>query len=289
MSVGDAMNHRRSLRFLKLRTALRCSAVFAAWVGMACAEHEGKLQILLLGDSTTQGSVPRQVRPQGPHLEDVIRILLAAEEDLPPCQVINLGVGGEFIRRLLDSGRYDRDLAKRPGVDFVFIRYGWCDVAYRENFDVNFPKDYGELIGRLRKDHPAATPIVMSFIPVEGHADRINHINSLAAQVAKAEGVPFFDFSPRYIEEQKRQGPKMLVYRRLPLATIPEKYHALVKPFVSGNPPEVIVMDNELDALLRDVPGWLGELHPNLAGYNIIADETAKFLAKMIRTRRPAK
>ena len=51
----------------------------AAWGGEA-----GKLKILLLGDSTTIGSVCRQADPDGPHLEDVIRLLLATEKDLPP-------------------------------------------------------------------------------------------------------------------------------------------------------------------------------------------------------------
>jgi hypothetical protein len=32
----------------------------------------------------------------------VIRILLAAEGDFPPTTVMNSGVSGEFIRRLLD-------------------------------------------------------------------------------------------------------------------------------------------------------------------------------------------
>src|SRR5437870_207491 len=59
------------------------------------AEHEGKVQILLLGDSTTEGSVPRRHVPKGPHLEDVIRELLAEEKDLPPTNVINLGLSGE--------------------------------------------------------------------------------------------------------------------------------------------------------------------------------------------------
>jgi lysophospholipase L1-like esterase len=278
-----------SPRGLTRSTAAWCAAVLAALAGMAHAEHEGKLQVLLVGDSTTEGSIPRRSRPQGPHLEEVIRLLLAAEKDLLPCNVINLGVSGEYIRRLLSSGRYESEIAKRPGVDYVFVRYGWNDVAYRENFDENFPKDYGELIGRLRKDHPEATIIVMSFIPIEGQAERIRRINSLTEQAAKAAGAPFFDFCARYIEEQKRQGPKMLVYRRLPLARIPEKYQALVKPFVYGNPPEVIVMDNELDAILRDVPGWLDEIHPNLAGYNVIADETAKYLARLIRARGAAR
>lgn len=42
---------------LLLLTALGANA--------ARAEHEGKIQILLLGDSTTEGSVPRQHVPKG--------------------------------------------------------------------------------------------------------------------------------------------------------------------------------------------------------------------------------
>ena len=50
----------------------------------ASAEHEGKIQILLIGDSTAEGSIPRRHVPEGPHLEQVIEQLLAAEGDLPP-------------------------------------------------------------------------------------------------------------------------------------------------------------------------------------------------------------
>ena len=67
----------------------------------ASGEEAEKLRILLLGDSTTIGSVCRQADPDGPHLEDVIRLLLAAEKDLPPAEVINQGRDGEFIRGLL--------------------------------------------------------------------------------------------------------------------------------------------------------------------------------------------
>ena len=122
----------------------------AAWGG-----ETGKVKILLLGDSTTIGSVCRQADPDGPHLEDVIRVLLAAEKDLPPAEVINQGRDGEFIRRLLSSGRYDKEIATLRGVDYVLIRYGLNDIARREEFEVNFPKDYTELIGRLRRDFPA--------------------------------------------------------------------------------------------------------------------------------------
>ena len=42
-------------------------------------------------------------------------------------------------------------------------------------------------------------------------------------------------------------------------------------------------MDNELDGILGDLPGWFGYRHPNLAGYNVIADETVKWLAGKLR------
>lgn len=268
------------------------------------AIHEGKLQIVLLGDSTTEGSIPRKIMPQGPHLENVIEQLLAAEGDLPPCKVINLGLSGEFIRRLIDSGRYDKVASKLPGVDYVFIRYGPNDVAKREDFDINYPKDFRELIARLRRDHPAATLIPMTAIPLnadlKADAPNSKRMNDLVRQVAAEEKLPLFDIYPRYAQEQAK-GPNMLNYRRFPLGKIPEKYHEFVKPFVvpGRNPlanhadpaiaerhgPMVVVLDNRLDAHFGDLPGWFGDRHPNLAGYHVIGDETAKFLAPLIRTK----
>ncbi len=251
------------------------------------AEHEGKVQILLLGDSTTEGSVPRRHVPEGPHLEDVIRLLLAEEKDLPPTNVINLGLSGEYIRRLLDSGRYEKDASKLPGIDYVLIRYGLNDSAYRENLEENFPKDYHELIERIKVDHPQAMIIVMTVIPY-GSEEMCLRLNKLNEQVAKAEGLTLFDIYPRYAVELKR-GPDMLNYRRFPLEKIPENRREFVKSFiVPGAKPTVEVMDNRLDAHFGHLPGWFGDRHPNLAGYHVIGDETAKFLAPLIREKHSA-
>lgn len=243
------------------------------------AEHEGKLQILLLGDSTTEGSVPRRLKPDGPHLEKVLEQMLAAEGDLPPCHVINSSLSGEYIHRLLDSGRYDRDAAKLPGLDYIFIRYGLNDQARREDFSVNFPRDFHELLARLRRDHPKALLIPMTVIPFTNE-DASKDINNLVFEVARKEKLAVFDIYPRYAAELKN-GPNMLNYRRYPLAKVPEQLHELVKPFVYGA--SVEVMANELDPILGHLPGWYGDRHPNLAGYNVIADETAKHLVKLLR------
>ena len=250
----------------------------------AQAEHEGKVQILLLGDSTTEGSVPRRHVPKGPHLEDVIRELLAAEKDLPPTNVINLGLSGEFIRRLLDSGRYEKEASKLPGIDYVLVRYGLNDNARRENFAENFPKDYHELIGRLKTDHPKATIIVMTVIPYGDEATSLR-LNQLNEAVAKAENLPLFDIYPRYAAELK-QGPNMLNYRRFALDKIPENRREFVKPFVvPGGASTVEILDNRLDAHFGHLPGWFGDRHPNLAGYHVIGDETAKFLTPLMRAK----
>lgn len=266
--------------------ALLITAVLAIGVATESvhAEHEGKVQILLLGDSTTEGSIPRRHVPKGPHLEDVIRQLLAEEKDLPPTNVINQGLSGEFIRRLLDSGRYEKDASKLAGIDYVLVRYGLNDNAYRENLAENFPKDYHELIERLKTDHPKATIIVMTVIPYGDEATCLR-LNKLNEEVAKAEGLTLFDIYPRYAAELKR-GPDMLNYRRFPLEKIPENRREFVKPFVvPGAKPTVEVMDNRLDAHFGQLPGWFGDRHPNLAGYHVIGDETAKFLAPLIRAK----
>ncbi len=246
------------------------------------AEHAGKLQILLLGDSTTEGSVPRRLKPEGPHLEQVLEQLLAAESGLPPTHVINSSLSGETIRRLVDSGRYARDAANLPGLDYIFIRYGINDRARREEFAVNFPKDYHELLARLRSDHPQAVLVPMTVIPFSSE-EVSQEINNLVVEVARQENLDVFDIYPRYSAEL-RKGPNMLNYRRYPLAKVPEQYHQLVKPLVRG--PSVEVMCNELDAILGQLPGWYGDRHPNLAGYNVIADETAKYLARQVRDKR---
>ena len=246
------------------------------------AEHEGKVQILLLGDSTTEGSIPRIIKPQGPHLESVIEQLLAAEGDLPPTHVIQSGVSGEYIRRLIDSGRYERAASMLPGLDYIFVRYGINDRARISNFEEQFPRDYHELIALLRRDHPEALIIPTTNIPFS-EEEQTALMNRLVRQVATVEMLEVFDLNPRYAAELKL-GPNMLNYRRYPLTNVPEKYRTLVKPFVNGT--SVLVMGNELDGILGHLPGWSGDRHPNLAGYNVIADETAKYLVKLMRDRK---
>ena len=240
-----------------------------------------RLQIILLGDSTTEASIPKKMAPDEPQLEDTLRMKLASESDLPPADVYNEGVSGEFLRRLLDT-RYDKAVKTKPQADYIFIRYGINDIAKRQDFKVNFPKDFHELLERLRKDHPHAMLIPMTVIPYSPdntHAD----INAVVAKVAADEHLTLFDIAPRYLAELKK-GPDMLNYRRFPLSKIPENLRPFAMPFVQQEAdPKVVVLDNRLDGVFGHLPGWASDRHPNLAGYNVIADETAKWLATIIR------
>ena len=247
----------------------------------AATAGKKRLQIILLGDSTTEASIPKKLAPDEPQLEDTLRILLAAQSDLPPADVYNEGVSGEFIRRLLDT-RYDKAVKSKPQADYIFIRYGLNDQAKIKDFKTAFPKDFRELLARLRKDHPKAMLIPMTSIPYaldNLHAD----INALIKQVAADEKLPLFDIAPRYLAELKK-GPDMLNYRRFSLAKIPENLRAFATPYIQPEAdPKVVVLDNRLDGIFGHLPGWTGDRHPNIAGYNVIADETAKWLAPVIR------
>ena len=241
-----------------------------------------RTQIILLGDSTTEASIPKKFAPDEPQFEDTLRIKLATEAGLPPCDVYNEGVSGEFLRRLLDT-RYDKAVKTKPQADYIFIRYGINDIAKREKFPENFPKDFHELLERLRKDHPKAMLIPMTVIPYtpeSTHAD----INALVTKIAKEENLTLFDIAPRYLAELKK-APDSLNYRRYALDKVPEALRPLAMPYVdrSAKDPQIVVLDNRLDGVFGHLPGWAGDRHPSLAGYNVIADETAKWLAPIIR------
>jgi lysophospholipase L1-like esterase/nicotinamidase-related amidase len=247
------------------------------------ATAKNRLQILLLGDSTTEAKIPRASAPEAPQFEDMLRILLAAQPTLPFCDVYNEGQSGEYIRRLLDT-RYDKAVKRKPQADYIFIRYGLNDMARLKDWKTEFPKDFRELLTRLRQDHPNAMLIHMTVIPYA--LDNLHEdINAVIKQIAKEEQLTLFDIAPRYLAELKK-GPDMLNYRRFPLSKIPENLRAFATPYIHpGANPEVIVLDNQLDGIFGHLPGWSGDRHPNLAGYNVIADETAKWLGGVIRSQ----
>jgi lysophospholipase L1-like esterase len=237
------------------------------------------VRVLLLGDSTCIGSICRIVEPKADHLEQVIEKLLAAEKDLPPVEVINKGRDGEYIRGLLTSRRYEREVSLLKDIDFVLVRYGPNDRHRLKDFVHEFPRDYRDLIERLRRDDPHATIALLTMIPLFG-VKGDNEVNDIVRSIAAEKNLPLCDIHKRYAAELKF-GKDMLHYRRVPFKEIPERYRSLVAGCLVGD--TVVVLDNRLDAHFREIPGWFRDQHPNLAGYHVIGDETAKFLAPLIR------
>jgi len=243
-----------------------------------------KVRVLLLGDSTVIGSVCRLVSPKADHLEDVVRKLLAAEADLPKAEVINLGQDGDMIHRLLAT-RYEKLIAKEAPFDFVFIRYGLNDVRNLKDFKTEFPANYKKLISQLRADHPKAEIVLETVIPYLG-AEMDKTINDQVQALANEEKLPLVDQYAPFAAELKH-GPNMLSYRRIALQSVPKKYHALIPPgAIQGE--TVFVMDNLLDVHLANVPGWFADRHPNLAGYQVIGTQIAKYIVPRLREKSKA-
>lgn len=249
-------------------------------LGFAHAEDE-TVRILLIGDSTTAGGIPRDTDPEGPHFEQMIRQLLSLETGMPSLKVYNLGQGGDTAFRLLDSGRYDREVAVHEEPDFIFVRYGINDWVKRQPVAENFPGDLRAVLQRLRKDFPDARVIPMTIIPYLDE-EKSNIMNKMIFEVSKLEGLEVFDIYPAYAKALEA-GPNMLNYRRYPVKDIPEKYREWIAPRVYRD--RLVVMDNEFDAIFGNLPGWYSDRHPNLAGYNVIAVETVKYLLPLIRDR----
>ncbi|MCX5659435.1 MAG: GDSL-type esterase/lipase family protein [Planctomycetota bacterium] len=243
------------------------------------------IRVLLLGDSTVLGSVPRLLVPKADHLEDVVRKLLAAEPGLPPVEVINKGEDADTIKRML-AGRYERDVGKLAGgpVDFVFIRYGINDRA-QSDWPKAFPQAYRELIARIRRDQPRAMITLETVIPYQDEPAS-TALNAAIRAVAAAERLPVLDTNGRYAKELAH-GPDALTYRRVPLAAIPAPVRPLLPPnAVVGA--DVVVLDNTLDVHLRGLPNWFADRHPNPAGYHVIGRGLAEYLAPLIRARAAA-
>lgn len=245
---------------------------------------EKNIKILLVGDSTTIGSMPREVNPKGPHLEQMIEEF-AVIEGLPKLEVINAGKGGETARRLLGSKWYKEQIASVKDVDYIFLRMGINDWFKYDDFKSEFPTEMKKLIDQLKKDHPHAKIIISTICRFMPEPD-CEEVNEVIRSIGKEEQLQVFDLYTPYNQFLKENGPNTLNVRQPYLSDIPEKYYEFLKPYTyyrkgwvnkpSGN--VVKINDLSLDPLFGHLDGWYSDRHPNSAGYRLIAHETVKYL-----------
>ncbi|NIJ44851.1 lysophospholipase L1-like esterase [Wenyingzhuangia heitensis] len=254
------------------------------------AQQVNRTKILLVGDSTTIGTMPREVKPEGPHLEQMIT-QLAAVEGLPALEVINAGKGGETAKRLLGSKHYQETIANVKDVDYIFLRMGINDWFKCKDFKKEFPVQMRALIRQLKKDHPKAVlflATITSFMPPE----ECEKVNDLIFKIAKEDHIEVLDIFTPYNNYLLANGRNSLNVRQCYLKDIPKKYHNWLKPYTYfrkgwGNKPDgyvVKVNDMSLDPLFGShVKSWYFDRHPNSTGYNLIAFETVQFLKKKLK------
>ncbi len=256
-------------------------------VSSAHAMRDGKLLILLVGDSTTAGATPRMVHPDASHLEQLIVELMACEEGMPPLEVINLGKGGETAASIFETGRYDKDVAPYvgEGVDYVFVRYGINDWFKCKDLENDFPADLRKLLSRVQSDFPDAKCVPMTIVPFMPHEECVI-INDMIKSVVADMELPLFDIYEPYNAYLLANGRNTLNVRGMPLDKVPTKYHEMFKDrtihYKSAKKDYMKVIDdgNQLDGILGKYKAWYSDRHPNLAGYHLIAAQSVEYLVK---------
>jgi len=113
---------------------------------------------------------------------------------------INVGVDGEWIADLLDSGRYVKCVTENyPKVDVVFVRYGANDT---KRYDAEtFKARLRELCGRLRRDYPGVTIVLGTGPFVAGVAARHDANWQAVRDVAREDGCILADIYKRFEKE----------------------------------------------------------------------------------------
>lgn len=270
------------MKIVKLFLLLFCCSVITN------AQETKKLKVLLVGDSTTMGRVPREIKPEGPHLETMIE-QLAKAEGLPRLEVINAGKGGETAKRLLGSKHYKEKIATVTNVDYIVLRMGINDWFRYKDFKKEFPVHMRALITQLKKDHPKAV-LYLATITSFMKPEECKEVNDLIYKMGKEDQIEVLDIFTPYNNYLLINGRNSLSVRQCYLSKIPEKYHEWLKPYThyregwGKNPSGYVVKVNDmsLDPIFGHIKGWYNDRHPNSTGYNLIAMETVKFLKTKI-------
>jgi lysophospholipase L1-like esterase len=259
-------------RFLLFVVVAFGTLSMSSWQATMAVNADQEVVIVHFGDSTCiTGYLPNDQR-----VEAVLNHRLS---DFCKHQKIvgyNVAAGGDYIRRFLDNGRYEKVVKdKIPQIDIALIRYGHNDQKHCE--PIEFRRHLEEFCDLLRKDYPGIHIILETntWVDPEHHGEdpkatvqfneRMNSVWAVVRQVAK-----------------ERKYPLVEIYERKKKETEVGNWDQRIRnQQLSGETFATRILDGSRDEEMKNVPGWFVDNHPNANGVNIIADEEFKTITRL--------
>lgn len=211
-------------------------------------------RVVLLGASNTITSyLAPEVR-----VDALLAGMLRAAFPKLKIDVENAGVGGDTVKRFLETKRYERDLLTLDRIDVIFITFGGNDSS---RYDVEtFTGLHRELIARLRSDFPHAKIVLQTgtWVDYPKHYSRdmnaqfAPYFDALRGLSSEADGV--LDVCELMKREAER-GNWDMRYR--------------------NNPVGKLILDDRFDAGHEDDPTWFSNIHHTPNATRLIARWTA--------------
>jgi len=251
------------------------------------ANTKDTLNVLLIGDSTTNQWTPRTIHPERLTLEQKISTIFNANSKTVKINTYNSSQGGETALSLFTSGRYRRDVKTymNKNISYIFVRYGINDFYKCENVKKEFPVNLNNLIDSLKTDFPSSKIVLCTISPFIGKKSD-HKINKYIKRIEKERNLLFLDVYTPFKKAMDRDGKHSYSVRMGELDDIPMEYHEWLKPYTYwldwAKKNYVILDDNSLDYIFDKTKGWYNA-HPNSAGYSIIAKTTADYLLNLYK------
>lgn len=242
---------------------------------MRCIEasdaHQ-KVVVVHFGDSTCITSY----LPNDQRVEAVLNHRLSAFYKHQKIVNHNVAAGGDYVRRFLDSGRYEKVVKDTiRHIDIALIRYGHNDQKHCE--PIEFKRHLEEFCDLLSKDYPGLRIVLETntWVDPEHHATdpttsvqlnkRMNSTWEVVRQVAIEQEYPLVEIYERKKRETETGNWDQRI-RNQQLSM--EKFGTRI-------------LDGSKDEEMKDVAGWFSDNHPNANGVKIIADEECKTITRL--------
>jgi lysophospholipase L1-like esterase len=253
-----------------------CSLIglLATWLSPILEAEEARQEVVIVhfGDSTCiTGYLPKDQR-----VEAVLNRELANFYRHQSIVSHNVAAGGDYIRRFLDNGRYEKVVKdKIPHIDIALIRYGHNDQKHCE--PIEFKRHLKEFCDFLWKDYPGVRVVLETntWVDPEHHSgdqkatirfnERMNSTWEVVRQLASERKYPLVE-----IYEQKKKE------------TMARNWDQRIRnQQLSQDKFGRRILDGSKDAEMKVVPGWFVDNHPNANGVKIIADEEFKTITRL--------